>query len=92
MEGNNSGSHDGVTFEIGAHKVLPSGFLRFELIIPLDKGHISIDGFRYDPDKDEILMPSFRGSKGGYLPIVRLGGPWTDDLHEQVRKLAVRPT
>lgn len=80
--------YSGVQVELGAYSVLSNGMLRFEVVLQFDRGFISIDGFRFDPKTGQVRYPLYRGSKGGWLPLVRLDGPWLTDLYEKVRRLA----
>jgi len=75
-------------FDLGNHKILDDGKLRFEFIIYTAEGDITIRGFRYDPDTDEILFPSYRAGNG-YQPYIKIEGPLLDELHERIQQLAL---
>ena len=75
-------------FDLGNHKILDDGKLRFEFIVYTAEGDITIRGFRYDPDTDEILFPSYRAGNG-YQPYIKIEGPLLDELHERIQQLAL---
>ena len=76
-----------VIFDIGSHKILDDGKLRFEFIFRTDVGDITFRGWRYDPDTDELLLPSYRAGQG-YQQYVKLDGPILDGLREKAKELA----
>lgn len=73
-------------FDIGSHKILDDGKLRFEFIFRTEVGDITFRGFRYDPETDELLLPSYRAGKG-WQQYVRLDGPILDGLREKAKEL-----
>ena len=65
-----------------------AGAVRFGLLLRLrDGSEISITGFRYYPETDELKPPCYRVGKG-WQPIVKLSGPMLEELREEVRWLA----
>jgi hypothetical protein len=73
-------------FDFGSHKTLDDGKLRFELIIRTSVGDITFRGFRYDPDTDQLLLPSYRAGQG-WQQYVRLDGPILDGLRQKAKEL-----
>ncbi len=73
-------------FDFGSRKILDDGKLRFEFIIRMDVGDISFRGFRYDPETDELLLPSYRAGQG-WQQYVKLDGPILDGLREKAKEL-----
>ncbi len=73
-------------FDFGSRKMLGDGKLRFELIIKTELGDFSLRGIRYDPDTDQLLLPSFRAGKG-WQPLVKLDGPIIDGLKDKAKQL-----
>ncbi len=83
------GSNNGqlkACFDFGSRKMLDDGKLRFEFIIRTDVGDITFRGFRYDPETDELLLPSYRAGKG-WQPLVKLDGPILDGLRQKAKEL-----
>ncbi len=76
----------GALFDFGSRKILDDGKLRFELIIKTELGDFSLRGIRYDPDTDQLLLPSFRAGKG-WQPLVKLAGPIIDGLKDKAKQL-----
>ena len=73
-------------FDFGSHKLLDDGKLRFEFIIRTDVGDITFRGFRYDPDTDQLLLPSYRAGNG-WQQYVKLDGPILDGLRQKAKEL-----
>ena len=73
-------------FDIGSHKILGDGKLRFEFTIRTDVGDFTLRGFRYDSETDQLLLPSFRAGKG-WQQLVKLDGPILDGLREKAKEL-----
>lgn len=73
-------------FGFGSKKILSDGKLRFELIIKTELGDFALRGIRYDPDTDQLLLPSFRAGKG-WQPLVKLDGPIIDGLKDKAKQL-----
>lgn len=73
-------------FDVGSHKMLDDGKLRFEFTIRTEVGDITFRGFRYDPDTDELLLPSYRAGQG-WQRYVKLEGPILDGLREKAKEL-----
>lgn len=73
-------------FDFGSRKILDDGKLRFEFIIRTDVGDISLRGFRYDSETDQLLLPSYRAGKG-WQPLVKLDGPILDGLRQKAKEL-----
>ncbi len=66
------------------------GNVRFKLRFTLPDGSaIDTSGWRYFPETDELKPPCYRVGKG-WQPTVELSGPLLDEVHEEVRRLAVR--
>ncbi len=73
-------------FDFGSRKILDDGKLRFEFIIRTDVGDITFRGFRYDPDTDQLLLPSYRAGQG-WQRYVKLDGPILDGLCQKAKEL-----
>ena len=73
-------------FDLGNHKILDDGKLRFEFIIYTAEGDITFRGFRYDPDTDQLLLPSYRAGQG-WQRYVKLDGPILDEIRERAKEL-----
>ncbi len=73
-------------FDIGSHKILGDGKLRFEFVIRTDVGDITFRGWRYDPETNELLLPSYRAGQG-WQRYVKLEGPILDGLCEKAKEL-----
>ena len=74
-------------FDIGSHKILGDGKLRFEFIIRTDVGDITFRGWRYDSGTDQLLLPSYRAGQG-WQQYVKLDGPILDGLRQKAKELA----
>jgi len=77
----------GALFDFGSRKILDDGKLRFEFIIRTEVGDITFRGWRYDPETDELLLPSYRAGQG-WQQYVKLDGPILDGLREKAKELA----
>ena len=73
-------------FDVGSHKILDDGKLRFEFTIRTDVGDITFRGFRYDPETDQLLLPSYRAGQG-WQRYVKLDGPILDGLRQKANEL-----
>ena len=73
--------------DFGSRKILDDGKLRFEFIIRTEVGDITFRGFRYDPEADELLLPSYHVGQG-WQQYVRLDGPILDGLRQKAKELA----
>ena len=73
-------------FDIGLHKILDDGKLRFEFIFRTEVGDITFRAWRYDPETDELLLPSYRAGQG-WQRYVKLEGPILDGLREKAKEL-----
>lgn len=73
-------------FDFGSRKILDDGKLRFEFIVRTEIGDITYRGFRYDPDTDQLLLPSYRAGQG-WQRYVKLEGPILDGLREKAKEL-----
>ena len=73
-------------FDIGSHKILGDGKLRFEIVIRTDVGDITFRGWRYDPETNELLLPSYRAGQG-WQQYVKLDGPILDGLRQKAKEL-----
>ncbi len=76
----------GALFDFGSRKILDDGKLRFEFIIRTDVGDITFRGWRYDPETDQLLLPSYRAGQG-WQQYVKLDGPILDGLRQKVKEL-----
>ena len=74
-------------FDVGSHKILDDGKLRFEFTIRTDVGDITFRGWRYDSGTDQLLLPSYRAGQG-WQQYVRLDGPILDGLRQKAKELA----
>ena len=72
--------------DFGSRKILDDGKLRFEFIIRTEVGDITFRGFRYDPEADELLLPSYHVGQG-WQQYVRLDGPILDGLRQKAKEL-----
>lgn len=70
-------------FDVGNHKVLDDGVIRFDLILFTDTGDITIKGFRYNPSEEKLMPPCYKVG-GGWQALVVLKGP----LEEMVQEMA----
>ncbi len=73
-------------FDFGSRKILDDGKLRFEFIVRTEVGDITFRGFRYDPDTDQLLLPSYRAGQG-WQRYVKLEGPILDGLRQKAKEL-----
>ena len=73
-------------FDFGSRKILDDGKLRFEFIIRTDVGDITFRGWRYDPETDQLLLPSYRAGQG-WQRYVKLDGPILDGLRQKAKEL-----
>ncbi len=62
------------TLEITKAKTTKNGLLRLTYAIEWKSSRLVVDGFRYNPGDDELLVPSFAGRKGGQVPTVQVKG------------------
>ena len=76
----------GALFDFGSRKLLDDGKLRFEFVIRTEVGDITFRGFRYDPDTDQLLLPSYRAGQG-WQRYVKLEGPILDGLRQKAKEL-----
>ena len=76
----------GALFDFGSRKLLDDGKLRFEFVIRTEVGDITFRGFRYDPDTDQLLLPSYRAGQG-WQRLVKLEGPILDGLRQKAKEL-----
>ena len=83
---NLEGKTVGALFDFGSRKILDDGKLRFEFIIRTEVGDITFRGWRYDPETDELLLPSYRAGQG-WQQYVKLDGPILDGLREKAKEL-----
>ena len=61
--------------------------LRLTFTLSTADGEIVVSGFRYSPETDELLPPSFVGRRGGRLRTVEVHGELADRMHEEAREL-----
>ncbi len=62
------------TLQIIKAKTTKNGLLRLTFAIEWENSRLVVDGFRYNPEDDELLVPSFVGRKGGQVPTVQVKG------------------
>ena len=76
----------GALFDFGSRKILDDGKLRFEFIIRTEVGDITFRGWRYDPETDELLLPSYRAGKG-WQQYMKIDGELYEGLREKAKEL-----
>ncbi len=62
------------TLQIIKAKTTKSGLLRLTHAIEWENSRLVVEGFRYNPGDDELLVPRFAGRKGGQVPTVQVKG------------------
>ena len=60
--------------EITKTKTTKNGLLRLTYAIEWENSRLVVDGFRYNPGDDELLVPSFAGRNRGQVPTVQVKG------------------
>jgi hypothetical protein len=83
---NNSSPIAPWTAEINSVISDKKGNIRFKVLLSLPDGsQVSITGFRYFPETDELKPPCYRVGKG-WQPTVELSGPILEKLHQGSQK------
>ncbi len=62
------------TLQIIKAKTTKNGLLRLTCAIEWENSRLVVDGFRYNPRDDELLVPRFAGRKGGQVPTIQVKG------------------
>ena len=62
------------TLQIIKTKTTKNGLLRLTYANEWENSRLVVDGFRYNPGDDEVLVSSFAGRKGGQVPKVQVKG------------------
>ena len=73
-------------FDIGNHRVLDDGVIRFDLVIYTDTGDIVLKGFRYDPKEAKLMPPCYRVG-GGWQSLAVLKGPIEEMVLEMAQEM-----
>ncbi len=62
------------TLQIIKAKTTKNGLLRRTYAVEWENSRLMLDGFRYNPGDDELLVPSFAGRNRGRVPTVQVKG------------------
>ena len=62
------------TLQIIKTKTTKNGLLRLTYANEWENSRLVVDGFRYNPGDDELLVPSFTGRNRGRVPTVQVKG------------------
>ncbi len=73
------------TLEITKAKTTKDGLLRLTYAIEWESSRLVVDGFRYNPEEDELLVPSFAGRNRGQLPTVQVKAELSGKMVELAR-------
>jgi len=74
------------TLQIIKTKTTKNGLLRLTFAIEWENSRLVVDGFRYNPEDDALLVPSFAGRKGGQVPTVQVKGELGVKMVQLARK------
>ena len=73
------------TLEIIKTKTTKNGLLRLTFAIEWENSRLVVGGFRYNPETNKLLSPTFTGRNGGKVPLVKVEGELGEAMNGMVR-------
>ncbi len=71
--------------EITRAQPTKDGLLRLEFAIHWGNSRLTMGGFRYNPETNKLLSPTFTGRNGGKVPLVKVEGELSEAMNGMVR-------